>query len=430
MAAAKACGPHAEGVVLRALAVLPKDLYQLTEPKMTSASRKLLIIDDDALVRQSIVTYLTDSGFNVSAAPDAPSALNILATETPPDLILTDLRMPNGDGLQLLQTLNDLHAGIPVIVISGAGVMNDVVSALRLGAKDYLIKPLVDLEVLVHSINKVLDRQALEEENQRYRVQLEEANRELRENLRVLERDHIAGRRVQRRLMPSGFTTEDGYTAAHTIVPSLFLSGDFVDYAHIKKRYLAFYLADVSGHGASSAFVTIWLKHLVSRMVREEGLFGDEASFAQGTNLMLRQINRELHETRLSHHLTLFVGVIDTHTHQMRYVVAGHLPMPVLITPQGASYLNGRGKPVGIFKDIDWEIYKCELPEKFALVCFSDGVLEILPEQELQDKEASLLKLISSSSGSLDSVCNTLVIKEIRDNPDDIAVLSISRGVS
>src|SRR5690606_19833021 len=347
-----------------------------------------------------------------------------------PDLILTDLRMPNGDGLQLLQTLNDLQTQIPVIVISGAGVMNDVVGALRLGARDYLIKPLVDLEVRVHSINKVLDRQELEEENRRYRAQLEDANRELRENLRILERDQIAGRRVQRRLMPSGLTTEDGYQVAHTIVPSLFLSGDFVDYAHINKRYLAFYLADVSGHGASSAFVTIWLKHLVSRMVREEGLFGDEQSFVDGADHMLQQINRELHETRLNHHLTLFVGVIDTLTHQMHYVVAGHLPMPILVTESGAEYLIGCGKPAGIFKEVSWELYECNLPAKFALVCFSDGVLETLPPVELADKEAHLLSLVAASTGTLDSVCDTLVIKEIRDNPDDIAVLSICRGVS
>ncbi len=399
---------------------------------MTPASRKLLIIDDDVLVRQSIVTYLTDSGFCVCSASDATAALELLANPdlSLPDLIITDLRMPNGDGLQLLQLLHDRHPSLPVIVISGAGVMNDVVTSLRLGARDYLIKPVVDLEVLVHSINKVLDRKDLEEENKRYRVQLENANRELKENLRVLERDQIAGRRVQRRLMPSGFTTEEGYTAAHTIVPSLFLSGDFVDYAHIKRRYLAFYLADVSGHGASSAFVTIWLKHLVSRMVREEGLFGDESSFAQGADLMLRQINRELHETRLSHHLTLFVGVIDTVTHKMHYVVAGHLPMPILLTDEGAEYLTGRGKPVGIFKEVSWEVYERQLPEKFALVCFSDGILETLSQQELQEKEAQLLKLIASSSGGLDSVCNTLIIKEIRDNPDDIAVLSITRGVS
>jgi len=395
------------------------------------AGKKLLIIDDDTLVRQSIVTYLRDSEFYVESVAEAQAALVLLgAGQFYPDLVITDLRMPDLDGLQLLQTLQDSHPKLPVIVISGAGVMNDVVAALRLGASDYLIKPIVDLEMLVHSVSRVLDQCELERQNQLYREQLEKANLELRDNLRALERDHIAGRRVQRRMMPSGVTTQDGFSAVHTIAPSLFLSGDFVDYAHIKERYLAFYLADVSGHGASSAFVTIWLKYLVNHMVRDDGLFGDEENFEQGADRMLQQINSELHETRLSHHLTFFVGVIDTHTGAMRYVVAGHLPMPILLTEDGVSYLEGCGKPVGIFKSVNWTTYHLNLPEKFSLVCFSDGVLEILPQESLQDKEAQLLQLIATTSGSLDSVCNTLAIKEIRDNPDDIAVLVISRGLS
>ncbi len=402
----------------------------MAEQMSNLAGRKLLIIDDDLLVRHSIVTYLQDSGYQVLSAGEAKTALSLLEAGERPDLVITDLRMPDMDGLQLLQTLHDSYPELPVIVISGAGVMSDVVAALRLGARDYLIKPIVDLEVLVHSVNKVLQQRDLECENQRYREQLEQANRELKENLRALERDHIAGRRVQRRMMPSGVTTEDGYSAAHSIAPSLFLSGDFVDYAHIKQRYLAFYLADVSGHGASSAFVTIWLKYLVNRMVRDEGLFGDQESFEQGANRMLQQINAELHETRLSHHLTFFVGVIDTFTGQMRYVVAGHLPMPILKVGDSAAFLDGCGKPVGIFKDVHWTIYERQLPETFSLVCFSDGVLEILPDETLEAKEAHLLSLVAATTGTLDSVCNTLAIKEIRDNPDDIAVLVISRGLS
>ena len=403
----------------------------MAEQMVNLTDRQLLIVDDDTLVRQSIVTYLKDSGFRVAEAGDAADALSQLESVTPlPDLVITDLRMPNTDGLQLLQELHDKYPKLPVIVISGAGVMNDVVAALRLGARDYLIKPIVDLAVLEHAVRRVLEQCELEQENLRYREQLEVANRDLKENLRALERDHIAGRRVQRRMMPSGINTEEGYAVNHTIAPSLFLSGDFVDYAHIKHRYLAFYLADVSGHGASSAFVTIWLKYLVSRMVRDDGLFGDEESFEHGANNMLKQINRELHETRLSHHLTFFVGVIDTFTGQMRYVVAGHLPMPILVTEEGCRFLEGHGKPVGIFKDVIWTTYECALPEKFSLVCFSDGVLEILPEETLQQKEARLLELIATSGGTLDSVCNTLAIKEIRDNPDDIAVLAITRGLS
>lgn len=394
-------------------------------------NKKLLVVDDDALVRQSIVAYLKDSSFIVDEIADAESALSYLTrVETLPDLIITDLRMPNMDGLQLLQLLHESHPHIPLIVISGAGVMSDVVASLRNGARDYLIKPIVDLEVLVHSVNKVLLQCQLEMENQRYREQLERANRELKENLRALERDHIAGRRVQRRMMPSGLVTNDGYTAAHTIAPSLFLSGDFVDYAHIKNRYLAFYLADVSGHGASSAFVTIWLKYLVSRMVRDDGLFGDAESFESGANAMLNIINAELHETRLSHHLTFFVGVIDTKMNEMRYVVAGHLPMPILMANGEANFLDGKGKPVGIFKEVGWTTYSVKLPEVFSLVCFSDGILEILPEEALLDKEAKLLSTVAKTSGTLDSVCNTLGVKDIRDNPDDIAVLVVSRGLA
>lgn len=391
---------------------------------MTDVSRKLLIIDDDAPVRQSIVAYLEDSGFEVLEASDGPSGLEI-CREQRPELVITDLRMPGLDGLQVLKTLHEQSPDLPVIVISGAGVMGDVVSALRLGASDYLIKPLVDMEMLVHSVSRALERRDLLLQNQRYREKLEYANRGLRENLRVLERDQQAGRQVQQRLLPAPLSTPQGYQASHHIAPSLYLSGDFVDYAYITQRYLAFYLADVSGHGASSAFVTIWLKHLVSRMVREEGLFSDEASFDQGANTMLQQINEELNETRLNHHLTFFVGVVDTHTREMRYVVAGHLPMPILVTDTGAEFLQGSGKPVGIFAHPDWQVYSRQLPEQFSLVCFSDGVLEILPPRELQDKETYLLELVGRNATSLDSLCNALGVKDVSETPDDIAIMTI-----
>jgi len=394
---------------------------------MTEIRKKLLIIDDDALVRRSIAVYLMDSGFDVYEAGEASQLSNAIS-EYAPDLVITDLRMPGADGLYVLKQVKQAAPDLPVIIISGAGSVADVVQALRLGASDYLVKPVLDIEVLVHAINKALERQGLLMENQRYREQLEAANQELRESLRVLERDQLAGKQVQKRLMPNRLVTQDHYEVAHYIAPSLFLSGDFIDYAHIKKRYLAFYLADVSGHGSSSAFVTIWLKHLVSRMVREEGLFGDEDSIATGTNHLLQTVNREIKETRLNHHLTFFVGVIDTHTQMMNYSVAGHLPMPILKTPTACYYLEGSGKPVGIFKDVTWATYSLQLPEEFTLSCFSDGVLEILPSDTIQEKEVHLLEKVAQSSGSLESICNNLHVKDDGETPDDIAILTINRG--
>ncbi|MEJ2419843.1 MAG: response regulator, partial [Exilibacterium sp.] len=112
---------------------------------MVKANRKLLIIDDDTIVRQNIVAYLEDSGFDVYQASDGRCGLALFRRD-PPDLVLSDLRMPGVDGLQVLKEVHEQSPEIPVIVISGAGVMSDVVEALRLGASDYLIKPVVDME--------------------------------------------------------------------------------------------------------------------------------------------------------------------------------------------------------------------------------------------------------------------------------------------
>ena len=404
---------------------------------MRDGSRKLLIIDDDTIVRQSVVAYLEDSGFDVQEASDGPSGLEAFRKYRP-DLVLTDLRMPGMDGLQVLKEIHDECPEAPVIVVSGAGVMGDVVEALRLGASDYMIKPIVDMEMLVHSVHKSLERQELRAENLRYREELEAANRDLKEHLRALERDQQSGRQVQQRLMPPPSAHKGGYTISRFILPSLYLSGDFIDYAYNADRYMAFYLADVSGHGASSAFATIWLKHLVNWMVRDRGLFCSEASFETGADDMLRLINDELHDSRLNHHLTLLVGVVDTHTHKLRYAVGGHLPMPVLITPEGAQFLEGRGKPVGIFKDVGWEVYEIDLPPKFVLASFSDGILEILPPEGLCEKEAYLLDLLSKEGASnaalytreqgMDSLCRLLCLEQVHEAPDDIAILTVARN--
>ncbi len=394
---------------------------------MQHHSRKLLIIDDDTIVRQNIVAYLEDSGFQVFQASDGPTGLASFR-ENKPDLVLTDLRMPVIDGLQVLRAIHDEAPDAPVIVISGAGVISDVVEALRLGASDYMIKPVVDMEMLVHSVNKTLEAKNLQIENQHYREELESANRDLKDHLRILERDQQAGRHVQQRLLPPKKAERGDYRICQHVVPSLFLSGDFLDHAYIKQRYLAFYVADVSGHGASSAFVTIWLKHLVYWMVRDDGLFSTEASFDLGTDRMLQEINQELHQTQLNHHLTFFVGVIDTFHNKLHYSIAGHLPAPVLLAEGKAEYLTGKGKPVGIFRDISWDVYTRDLPDHFSLACFSDGVLEILPPEGLQEKEAYLLELLSQGDGDIETICNQLALDSIEEAPDDIAIMTVSKG--
>ncbi len=393
---------------------------------MSEGSRKLLIIDDDTIVRQSVVAYLEDSGFSVMDAADGVLGL-YLFRETIPDLVITDLRMPGMDGLQVLDQVHSISPETPVIVVSGAGVMGDVVEALRLGAADYLIKPLADMEVLVHAIRKSLERRDLLAQNRRYREELESANRELRDHLRMLEKDQEAGRHVQQRLLPPSPITKHGYLIEHKVIPSLYLSGDAIDLAYIDDRYIPFHLTDVSGHGASSAFVTVWLKHLATDAVMHGDMYQTEESAFSSPDQFLQMINTQLNESRLGNHMTCFTGTIDTERHKLRYAVGGHLPMPMMILNGKAEYLQGKGKPLGIFKDVSWQIYEVDFPPEAALVSFSDGILEVLPPKDLLEKEAYLLDILSRTNGSLAQISEALELESIDEAPDDIAVLCIQR---
>jgi PAS domain S-box-containing protein len=144
-------------------------------PMPSSAHRpvKILAIDDEPVIRDSIASYLEDSGFNVLQAGDGKEGLSLFR-EQAPDLILLDLRMPEMDGLAFLETLQQEASDTPVIVVSGTGVLQDAIEALRAGAHDFVTKPILDMAVLEHAIQNALERARLRQENRRYRQHLEE----------------------------------------------------------------------------------------------------------------------------------------------------------------------------------------------------------------------------------------------------------------
>lgn len=390
---------------------------------MHNPSATLLIIDDDEVVRASLAAYLEDSGFRVLQAGTALQGLEIFEQDEP-DLVICDLRMPQIDGLELIRRMGEQRAETPVIVVSGAGVMSDAVEALRLGAADYLIKPLEDLAVLEHSVRRALDRSRLRFENRRYREKLEAANRELQASLNLLQEDQNAGRQVQMNMLPETPWEVDGFRFAHKIIPSLYLSGDFVDYFRVDERRVGFYLADVSGHGASSAFVTVLLKFMTTRLLYE---YRRVSSFKPSD--VLAHINRGLINCKLGKHVTMLGGVIDEEVGHLTYCIGGHLPLPILYRDGEASYLEGRGLPVGLFKEATYENYELPLPESFSLTLMSDGILDLLPGGTLKEKEAALPQVVKSARGSLDGLRQVLGLAELGEMPDDIALLVLSRNL-
>ncbi len=155
----------------------------------------ILVIDDESIIRQSFADHLEDCDYQALTAENGRIGLEILEREKP-DLVLTDLRMPEMDGLEVIRRGGQLAPDTPIIVVSGAGRISDAIQALRLGAYDYLLKPVKDLSVLEHTVDKALERSRLLRENRAWQENLEslvsERTRELEQANMLLS--HINAR--------------------------------------------------------------------------------------------------------------------------------------------------------------------------------------------------------------------------------------------
>jgi len=140
---------------------------------------KLLIVDDEDLIRLNLRAVLEDLGYRVAEAADGREGLDAFDRELP-DLVLVDLMMPVMGGMSMIAALREKSPETPVIVVSGAGTVREAVDSLRVGAWDYVMKPVPDAEGLDIIISRVLDKARLVRENRRYREHLERSADALR----------------------------------------------------------------------------------------------------------------------------------------------------------------------------------------------------------------------------------------------------------
>ncbi len=139
---------------------------------------RLLIIDDEPLIRQALASYLTGCGYTaITAANGAEGLARARAGQF--CAVLVDLRMPHVDGLEVIATLKDERPELPVVVVSGTGVLNDAVEAMRRGAWGYITKPIQDINEIAVVVEKVLTRARLVAERDHYQREIERLNRSL-----------------------------------------------------------------------------------------------------------------------------------------------------------------------------------------------------------------------------------------------------------
>src|SRR5438034_4447840 len=142
---------------------------------MTDTTKHLLLVEDEAPLRQAVAEQLVDRGYRVEQADSGERALGLL-TEFAFDVIVSDLRLPGMDGASLVQAAVDRYPDIIAIVITGYGTVKDAVDAIKQGAADFITKPF-QFDALLHVLRSALEQRRLRSENAYLRSQLEERYR-------------------------------------------------------------------------------------------------------------------------------------------------------------------------------------------------------------------------------------------------------------
>jgi len=201
----------------------------------TDVRATILVIDDDAAVRQGITAWLRDGPFRVLEAEDGRVGLEHFRHHRP-ELILLDLRMPGVGGLEVLSVVSRESPDTPVIVVSGIGVIADAVEALHLGAWDYLTKPIADPAVLLHAVEKSLERARLIRRDRQYQQRLEQ---EVRQRMRELEEANAALRESEERFRSLSNASFEGIAITE--------GGRFVDANAAFERMFGYEIGELVG---------------------------------------------------------------------------------------------------------------------------------------------------------------------------------------
>ncbi len=375
---------------------------------MSVGPSELLVVAETTSTE--IVSYLENSGYSVSNTT-AEFCLPSIKQHSP-DLVLLSIASQTVDNSDLLGCIKNLDDNLPIVLLVDKNRDEQVVHLLKRGATDFFAGSVGDSDLLAHivevAILRASDKRTLLAQEQR---------------LKVLEQDLNAGSSAQNNLLPHTPAVLGDYKVTYRIYPSLVLSGDSVNYFELTDKRVLFYLADVSGHGAAGAVVSVALAGLSRRLKQDF----DSLGLATSSDV-LTWLNSELLALKLDQHITMFIGILDCKKNLLQYSNAAHFPGAIVKDVAGTTFLEMGGLPLGVC-DTEYDSEEVKLSKTFKFVIFSDGVLEILSQATIKEKEEYLRFLVECENTDIDTLVDHLGLDDVVEVPDDIAVLTVERQV-
>ncbi|MCB1111865.1 MAG: SpoIIE family protein phosphatase [Chlamydiales bacterium] len=350
---------------------------------------KILVVDDEpaleALIRQKFKKQIKNKEMQFVFASNGVEALEAIKKDEEIGIILTDINMPEMDGLTLLSEVKNLNRIFRSVVISAYGDMENIRTAMNLGASDFLTKP-IDLTDLETTLNKIADQFRCLKKGAQAQHQIIEYHKEL----------EIASN-IQKSFIPKEFGIENHenhielYAEMH---PAKEISGDFYDFFPLKGNQLGFICADVSGKGVPAALF----------MVMSRTLVRSTALANPSPKECMREVSHYLcYNNESAMFVTAFYGILDPKTGVLRYCDAGHLP-PYIISEDGTikKIPKDGGIALGVIDDFDnekslYEERTITLKKGDTLFMYTDGVTEAMNRQSDQYPKENLEQLLRTA---------------------------------
>ncbi len=383
---------------------------------------KILSVDDEMDLELLLTQYfrrkIRKGEYEFVFAHNGLEALTMMVKHPDIEIILSDINMPEMDGLTLLAKVNEMrNPALKVIMVSAYGDMGNIRQAMNNGAFDFATKP-IDLDDLSVTIEKAIEQIEYVHQMQKEHSQLES-----------LKSDLAIAREIQQAILPRVFPPFPEYSGvldiAASMEPAKDVGGDFYDFFRIDDDRIGFLIADVSGKGIPAAIFMA-----VSRtLIRATGVNGGSpADCITRSNKLLAA------ESVDCMFVTVFYGILNVKTGEVSYCNAGHNPPYILKRDGQVEVLPTQQDPMmGAIDGIVYHEDSLQLNPGDALVMFTDGVTEAMNKDNEEFGEKRLEDTIADVAMHNCQQINDAIKADVAaftdgaEQSDDITVLALKR---
>lgn len=381
---------------------------------------KILVVDDEPdverLILQRFRKKIRTKEYNFVFAQNGIEALEKLTQIEDIDVVLSDINMPEMDGLTFISKIHESNMNVKAVMVSAYGDMQNIRTAMNMGAYDFVTKPInfQDLELTIQKARREIEMLRLAEL--------------ARKKLVLIQQELSVANEIQQSILPrnySIFPTEVPFEIYAEMIPAKEVGGDFYDFFFIDEDHLGVVIGDVSGKGMPAALFMA----VTRTLLKATGLK------TKSPHTCFDQVNLLLSQDNAAHmFVTVFYAVLNIRTGVMEYASGGHNP-PWIINPDGTTYelSDSQNIALGIVEEFEFSSKTIELSPGASLVLFTDGITEAIDKHQNFFSDERFEDYLKNKQGISPKEIVAGAIQEINTfssgmpQADDITLLSVRR---